>query len=211
MLLEIGKRDMLDRNTLAMEPFDRNCSYNGIDISRPSICGDLPLVERMFHKIKGLLLSGHIRPISPMTVFPMNEIPDAMRYMRSGEHIGKIVVSHGKEDDVIVPVRRAPTAITFDPNATYLIVGGLKGLCGSLAIYMARCGAKSLTIMSRSGADDDVSRGVIENLESLGSRTRIVLGDISNPTDTVNIFSQSDLPIKGVIQGAMLLRVSYTA
>ncbi|KAI3391820.1 hypothetical protein diail_6766, partial [Diaporthe ilicicola] len=206
ILLEIGKRDMLDRNSLAMEPFDRNCSYSGIDISRPSICGDLSLVERVFQRVKALLMSSHIQPISPMTVFPFNEIPDAMRYMRSGEHIGKIVISYGKEDDVVVPVRRAPNPITFDPSATYLIVGGLKGLCGSLATYMARCGAKSLTIMSRSGADDETSLRVIEDLKSLGTKTKIVCGDITDPEDVNNVFIGSGLPIKGVIQGAMLLR-----
>ena len=32
-MVEIGKRDIIDRNTLAMEPFDRNCSYRAVDMS----------------------------------------------------------------------------------------------------------------------------------------------------------------------------------
>lgn len=32
-MVEIGKRDIVDRNSLAMEPFDRNCSYRAIDLS----------------------------------------------------------------------------------------------------------------------------------------------------------------------------------
>lgn len=211
VLLEIGKKDIVDRNGLAMEPFDRNCSYHGIDISRQSILNDLPLVDRVLQQIRGLLLSGHIQPISPVTVFPFSKIPDAMRYMRSGEHMGKIVICNGDEDDVMVPIRRVPYTVTFDPDATYLIVGGLKGLCGSLAIYMARCGAKSLTIMSRSGADDETSRRVIQDLNSLGTTTRIVCGDVSNLEDVDRMFSELTSPIKGVIQGAMLLRVSATS
>jgi NADPH:quinone reductase-like Zn-dependent oxidoreductase len=32
-MVEIGKRDIVDRNTLAMEPFDRNCSFRAVDLS----------------------------------------------------------------------------------------------------------------------------------------------------------------------------------
>lgn len=33
VMVEIGKRDIVDRNTLAMEPFDRNCSFRAVDLS----------------------------------------------------------------------------------------------------------------------------------------------------------------------------------
>ena len=32
-MVEIGKRDILERNFLSMEPFGRNASYRGFDIS----------------------------------------------------------------------------------------------------------------------------------------------------------------------------------
>lgn len=32
-MVEIGKRDIVDRNSLSMEPFDRNCSFRAIDLS----------------------------------------------------------------------------------------------------------------------------------------------------------------------------------
>lgn len=32
-MIEIGKRDIVDRNTLSMEPFDRNCSFRAVDMS----------------------------------------------------------------------------------------------------------------------------------------------------------------------------------
>lgn len=32
-MVEIGKRDIVDRNTLSMEPFDRNCSFRAVDMS----------------------------------------------------------------------------------------------------------------------------------------------------------------------------------
>ncbi|RYP85007.1 hypothetical protein DL769_001050 [Monosporascus sp. CRB-8-3] len=205
-LVEIGKKDIVDRNMLSMEPFNRNCSYRGVDISKPSILDDLPLVERVLQTIRKLYLEGHIKPISPMKIFSFNQIPDAMRYMRSGQHIGKIVISDGTAKDVRVPVRLAPLALKLDPNVAYLIVGGLKGLCGSLALYLARCGARHLTILSRSGAGDERSQRVIRDLSSLGATATISKGDVSKIDDVTRIFQESVLPIKGIIQGAMVLR-----
>lgn len=209
ILLELGKKDIMDRNTLPMEPFDRNCSYRGIDISKPSITNNFPLIEKILQTVRSLLIAGSIKPISPRKVFPFNKILDAMRYMRSGEHIGKIVISDGDAQDVKVPIRRAPPSLLFEPRATYLIIGGLKGLCGSLAVYMARSGAKSLTVMCRGGADDQRSRHVIEDVNSLGAEVRIVRGDVSRLEDVQQLFKSSQMPIKGIIQGAMVLRVRY--
>jgi NADPH:quinone reductase-like Zn-dependent oxidoreductase len=32
-MVEIGKKDILERSTLAMEPFNRNCSFRAVDMS----------------------------------------------------------------------------------------------------------------------------------------------------------------------------------
>ena len=44
-MVEIGKRDITDRNTLSMEPFDRNCSFRAVDMSYTKDITD-PLVAR---------------------------------------------------------------------------------------------------------------------------------------------------------------------
>lgn len=33
VMIEIGKKDIIDRNLLSMEPFDRNCSFRAVDLS----------------------------------------------------------------------------------------------------------------------------------------------------------------------------------
>jgi NADPH:quinone reductase-like Zn-dependent oxidoreductase len=35
--VEIGKRDLVDRSSLSMEPFNRNASYRAVDMSRKGI------------------------------------------------------------------------------------------------------------------------------------------------------------------------------
>lgn len=43
--VEIGKKDIIDRNSLSMEPFDRNCSFRAMDFSYTKDIS-LPLIER---------------------------------------------------------------------------------------------------------------------------------------------------------------------
>lgn len=42
--IEIGKKDILERNTLSMEPFDRNASYRAFDLS--TLCKDRVIAHR---------------------------------------------------------------------------------------------------------------------------------------------------------------------
>ncbi|KAF2110247.1 hypothetical protein BDV96DRAFT_650896 [Lophiotrema nucula] len=205
VMLEIGKKDIVDRNLLPMEPFNRNCSYRAIDISHPSIDHDLELQIRTLSTLSHLLQAGHIQPIDPIKEFSFAEIPDAMRHMRAGIHIGKIVISDDGKD-VKVPIRAASRTLRLDPDGAYLIVGGLKGLCGSLAVFLARSGAKRLVVLSRSGAEDDGSAAVMRDLSSLGTHVTVSIGDVSAAEDVKRTFSASPRPIKGIIQGAMVLR-----
>jgi NADPH:quinone reductase-like Zn-dependent oxidoreductase len=40
-MIEIGKKDVLARNSLSMEPFNRNATYRGVDMSHKSISDPL--------------------------------------------------------------------------------------------------------------------------------------------------------------------------
>lgn len=45
IFVEIGKKDIVDRNSLSMEPFDRNCSFRAMDFSYTKDISR-PLIER---------------------------------------------------------------------------------------------------------------------------------------------------------------------
>lgn len=40
-MIEIGKKDILARNNLSMEPFNRNATYRGVDMSHKQISDQL--------------------------------------------------------------------------------------------------------------------------------------------------------------------------
>jgi hypothetical protein len=165
--------------------------------------------DRLLEQIFALVREGHIKPVHVSKTFAFDDYQSAFRYMRSGMNVGKTVITRGGASDVQVPVKPAAPALSFSPDASYLIVGGLKGLCGSLAIYLARNGAKNLVLLSRSGYNDEQSRVVLHDLESLGAQVDTVIGDVTNPHDVERVFSSASKPIRGIIQGAMVLRVSH--
>lgn len=56
-MVEIGKRDIVDRNTLSMEPFDRNCSFRAVDMSytqniTDSLVARLVVILSLNHRLK---------------------------------------------------------------------------------------------------------------------------------------------------------------
>ncbi|KAK2740618.1 polyketide synthase, partial [Colletotrichum kahawae] len=204
-LVEIGKKDIVDRNTLSMEPFDRNASFRAMDFSYTQDIRD-PLIARLLGEIFALVNSGHIKPIHPITTFGFDAVPAALAYIRNGRHIGKVVISDGSKKDVQVPIRPATRRLKLRSDASYVIVGGLKGLCGSLAIHLARHGAKHIISVSRSGIDDVASQKAIKNCTAYGCEVLEAKGDVANLEFVRDVF-KSVPRIAGVIQGAMVLRV----
>lgn len=107
---------------------------------------------------------------------------------------------------VSVQVRLLSPKLQLRSDASYLIVGGLRGLCGSLAIYMARNGARNIVTMARSGFDDPATQAVMHDLKALSCHVDLVVGDVTVLYDVRRAFQQASRPVAGVIQGAMVLR-----
>lgn len=208
IMVEIGKRDIVDRNTLAMEPFDRNCSFRAVDLSYTKEITN-ELIGKLLEEIFDLVKAGHVGPIHPISQYTFDQVIPALSYIRRGQHIGKIVISNGEEDPQL-PIRPAVRTLQLNPDVAYLIVGGLKGLCGTLAVHMARHGARHIVVMSRSGVDDEASARYIAHCAALGCEVTSVDGDVGDAAFVDEAFKSAPKRIAGIIQGAMVLRVSIT-
>ena len=174
----------------------------------PSLTVTANVLKRLLTQLMGLIEKGHVKPISPIKTFAFEDIPSAFRFMRGANHIGKIVISNATQNIIKVPVRPAPRKLPLRSDVSYLIIGGLKGLCGSLAVYMARNGAKHIVAMSRSGYEDKSSQRVLNDLYNEGCQVDLAIGDVSNLDDVRRAFKSAAVPVGGIIQGAMVLRVS---
>ncbi|CZR67900.1 probable 6-methylsalicylic acid synthase [Phialocephala subalpina] len=204
-MVEIGKRDIVDRNSLAMEPFDRNCSFRAVDFSYTKNINE-PLVARLFEELFLLIDGGFLQPIRPITTFGFNAVPDALAHIRAGRHMGKIVICNPDYEDVKVPIRPAVPKLQLSPDVSYLIVGGLKGACGTIAIHMAQHGARHIVVSNRNGISDDASAKVLRDCLSYGCEVTEAKGDVGDLESVRRIFKSTSPRIAGVVQGAMVLK-----
>lgn len=62
--------------------------------------------------------------------------------------------------------------------------------------------------MSRSGHTDEKSRRVIKQINALGAHIDLLTGDVTVASAVKEAMQQTRVPIVGIIQGAMVLRVS---
>lgn len=102
-MVEIGKKDILDRNGLAMAPFDRNISFRAVDLS-PGRASE-ELVGGLMTRLFKLINAGAVKPINPIHRFSWTDISTAIRFLRAGKHIGKIVLSNEGNEMIQAPVR----------------------------------------------------------------------------------------------------------
>ena len=98
----------------------------------------------------------------------------------------------------------------FDEGETYVISSGLGGLGRGIARWMAGKKAKYLVLLSQSGNHGEVARSLIEELQTQGVRVLAPPCGISDEKALEYVLeqcAQSFPPIKGCIQGSMVLKV----
>lgn len=95
---------------------------------------------------------------------------------------------------------------------TYAIVGGLGGLGRSIARRLAERGARYLLVLSRNACSQDSRpHSFVQQLASCGVTVVLKNCDVSDEKQLAKVVEEcraSMPPIKGVIQCAMVLRVS---
>ncbi|GLI79916.1 putative PKS/NRPS-like protein biosynthetic cluster [Penicillium ochrochloron] len=103
--------------------------------------------------------------------------------------------------------------ITAEANdivqASYLLVGGLGGIGRAIAFWMVEHGAKYLILVNRSGLSTETARSTVQLLRDKGVEVAVHGCDISDEqafSEMYTELSRTMPPIKGVIQGAMILK-----
>jgi NAD(P)-dependent dehydrogenase (short-subunit alcohol dehydrogenase family) len=103
----------------------------------------------------------------------------------------------------------------FDPNATYIISGGLGGVGRSIASWMQEDGAKHLVLLSRSGgARNRAAQELIADLEAKGVCVYTPKCDVSNAEevqDAISHINRTMPPTRGLIHASMAMVVSFHA
>ncbi|KAJ5894604.1 hypothetical protein N7495_006295 [Penicillium taxi] len=205
--LEIGKKDILSNQQLPMLQFLDNVSYSGVDLAvmsheRPEVC--IAALKSVFASIK----DGTLHPPQPINLFGVGEIEKAFRLIQSGKHIGKIIIEMKRQDRVMTVLKTRPS-LSLDPNATFVVSGGLGGLGKNISCWLADHGARHLLVLSRSGSQGAKGMALTRYLEKRGVQILAPSCDISDEESLQNALSECRSkmpPIKGCIQAAMVLR-----
>ncbi|GAB1214119.1 hypothetical protein ATERTT37_003279 [Aspergillus terreus] len=207
--VEIGKRDLEQNSLLEMATFTRAVSFTSLDMMT-LLRQRGPEAHRILSELARLAGQKIIKPVHPVTVYPMGQVDKAFRLLQTGKHLGKLVLSTEPEEQVKVLPRPATPKLRSD--ASYLLVGGVGGLGRSLANWMVDHGARNLILLSRSAGKQDTSAFVAQ-LREAGSRVAAISCDVSDKEDLAKALRicEHDLhfpPVRGVIQGAMVLQDS---
>ncbi|KAE8135902.1 hypothetical protein BDV38DRAFT_284380 [Aspergillus pseudotamarii] len=201
-MVEIGKRDLLGRGKLALDPFLDNRTFFGVDVATlPTM--DIDSVQRLLDMTMRLYEKGAILPIHPITIFPADRVEDAFRYLQKGQHMGKVVVNFSQALDL----PRAPTVpdLSLRPDKAYLLVGGMGGIGGSIARWMTSNGARHIVFLSRSAGKKEEDKALMHELTEMGCNVLAVAGDVCDISVVRNAVSAAPAPIAGVFQLAMVL------
>ena len=196
---EIGKVDIYADNSLSLSVFRKNLRFAAIDIDR--LMNDDPeLARELSQECMNLLDQGAVPPL-PLTSFGYGDYAQALRLMTTGRHTGKLVLkappAWGAEDFPIVDLRPY-----LDPEATYLVTGGLGGFGRLLLPYLVAAGARHVTMMDR---DPKRRRSAewVRKTSALWYLTEdveidIVPGDVARAADVRRCVDELDRPLKGV-------------
>ncbi|EAW08895.1 type I polyketide synthase [Aspergillus clavatus NRRL 1] len=207
--IELGKTDILGNSGLEMAPFNGNITFASVDIAMIMEM-DRQTTARILAEMAVLLRMNVIKEIHPVTVYDYAEVETVFRTMQSGSHVGKLVL-RPTESSIVKVDPKSQFPIHLSADATYLLVGGLGGLGRSIAQWMVDHGAKNLVFISRSGPQSPKAQELESRLRDAGAKVAIYACDVGDKAALQTVLRtsrQTMPPIRGVIQGAMVLQDS---
>ncbi|KAI1817163.1 hypothetical protein GGS20DRAFT_582671 [Poronia punctata] len=205
--IEIGKTDIEANAGLPMAGFRKNTTFSAVDIHHMWQY-DPELLGKLFKDSMGLFLGGTIEPPRPLNIYPASQIEQAFRYLQNGRSSGRVIIRVNDTD--LVPKRLVKrTTWKFDPNASYLIAGGLGGLGRGISKWMVDKGAKNLILLSRSGATSASAIQLVASLRERGVVVSVPRCDVGSQESLTKALEECERtkmpPIKGCINAAMSL------
>lgn len=192
--LEIGKSGLLTAEQAAA--LGRGIQYHIVDWT-PDTRDNPQLLREIIANLVYAAQGGLIHPL-PYQTFPVENVVDAFRYMAQAKHIGKIILTQSRTDGWDGEI---------EEDATYLVIGGLRGLGLLVAQWLAERGAKHLALMGRS-APDELAQEMLRNLEASGVSLQIIQGDVSRLEDVnraLYVIDSSPYPLRGIVHSAGVL------
>ncbi len=146
-----------------------------------------PQLERLI----GRVANGELHPL-PWQQYPLADAKSAFRFMRSAQHIGKIILSTEQTCSAAMAGDSAPDltrsnsqtrsvdkALTIRHDRSYLIAGGLGGLGLEVARWLAAQGAGTIGLLARREPSSE-EQTIIQQMQSQGAAMVILPADVED-------------------------------
>lgn len=192
-----------------------NFSFHSISLNGLTNADD-ETIDMIFNLVADGIKNGAVHPLVS-TVFDVQQIEQAFRFIESGKHIGKAVIKIRDEEECDKAVKSIPFhAVAAIPRTymqgakSYVIVGGLGGFGLELADWLVSRGATKLLLTSRSGIKTGYQSMMIHRWIERGG----VEVSIDNTNDVTTLNGVRELlgaanklaPIGGIFNLAAILR-----
>ena len=206
--IEIGKKDAQNNGKVELRPFLRNVTMASVEL--PTMMRHRPsLIKRLTEDTVRLWIEGHVKEADPMTIMNFSQVEEGLRILQSGKGMGKMIFVP-TPDDVLPIVPSKSPVYCLREDAVYLMAGGLGGIGRSFARWMAKHGARQLLFFSSTGAITSAVEEMMNDLDLDGCKVKILKCDVSDKARLTAVLEECAAtlpPIKGVVQGAMKLKV----
>nr|XP_022920511.1 fatty acid synthase-like [Onthophagus taurus] len=206
--LEIGKFDLANDNELCVSLLKQQARFEGIMLDQLFTTGIDRFKEMLSNLIRDGLLNGSIKPLV-RTVFNMDQIEEAFRFMASGKHIGKVVIKvRGEAMKQNGEVFEGIPRLSCTHTGCYIIIGGLGGFGLELADWLITRGVKHLVLTSRTGIKNGYQRFRLNIFKNYGVETHIRSDDITTKEGcrTLLSFAETLGPVEGIFNLAVVLK-----
>ncbi|KAI0552681.1 beta-ketoacyl synthase domain-containing protein [Xylaria curta] len=204
---EIGKGDIYKGNHLRLNPFDRSVTFAAVDLVAVAE-GRSETVYSHLHSIVEMFGKGQLRPLNPISTYPIGKIEEAFRLIAARKHTGKVVLECPEQSTVkaTLPERKQ---LVLPTHAAYVIAGGLGDIGRRLAVLLASRGAKHIVLLSRRVPEPELEEEIHLSVASFGCTIHIIRCDIAKESDVflcAEYCQKHQLLVKGIIHSGMVLR-----
>ncbi|WP_431045998.1 SDR family NAD(P)-dependent oxidoreductase [Streptomyces sp. P1-3] len=198
--IELGKRDLYGNSRLLLRPFLNNLTLSAVGDINELLTHHPEIASAEGPEFAERIRDGVYGPILHH-VYPADRITDAFQALQHSRHIGKVVISL----DPPPHLEDRPAPLALDPQATYLVTGGLGGFGAATAHWLTRQGARRLALVGRRGADAPEAPGLLDALRREGVHVTTHAADASDSTAMRAVLDAVDTrehPLRGVVHAA---------
>lgn len=206
--LEICKTDIYEGSQLSMANFEKQATFAAVDTShmyrlRPEF------VRKGLDEILDIIDRGDLKPVHPVTTYPMTQIENAFSLIAARKHVGKLVLI-ADENTMVQAPRPKPEPLKLRADGTYVTGGGLGDLGMRMSHLLAERGAGHIVTLSRRNVDAAEQALLKQGISKLGAQLHIVscdIGDERSVRSAAKEMAELNLPpVRGIIQSALVLR-----